>query len=130
MGARFDRERVRESMLRAATVYIERYEVRDDSAGTVEDHGHDFDGADQDFNERVDAVKALVKNTKGIFARVAADITSADANIVHIAMDEDLTHESTVLRFVIQVSDRVHLANIMRKIRVMPDVIKVTRNRN
>ncbi|EHC60379.1 hypothetical protein LTSEMIN_5526, partial [Salmonella enterica subsp. enterica serovar Minnesota str. A4-603] len=25
---------------------------------------------------------------------------------------------------------RVHLANIMRKIRVMPDVIKVTRNRN
>lgn len=52
------------------------------------------------------AVKALVKNTKGIFARVAADITSADANIVHIAMDEDLTHESTVLRFVIQVSDR------------------------
>ena len=26
--------------------------------------------------------------------------------------------------------DRVHLANIMRKIRVMPDVIKVTRNRN
>ncbi|WP_252857685.1 hypothetical protein, partial [Shigella sonnei] len=24
----------------------------------------------------------------------------------------------------------VHLANIMRKIRVMPDVIKVTRNRN
>lgn len=58
MGARFDRERVRESILRAATVYIERYEVRDDSAGTVEDHGHDFDGADQDFNERVDAVKA------------------------------------------------------------------------
>ncbi|EHC80580.1 hypothetical protein LTSESEN_5670, partial [Salmonella enterica subsp. enterica serovar Senftenberg str. A4-543] len=27
-------------------------------------------------------------------------------------------------------TDRVHLANIMRKIRVMPDVIKVTRNRN
>ena len=26
--------------------------------------------------------------------------------------------------------NRVHLANIMRKIRIMPDVIKVTRNRN
>ncbi|MBS6363074.1 bifunctional (p)ppGpp synthetase/guanosine-3',5'-bis(diphosphate) 3'-pyrophosphohydrolase [Burkholderia sp.] len=76
------------------------------------------------------AVKALVKNTKGIFARVAADITSADANIVHIAMDEDLTHESTVLRFVIQVSDRVHLANVMRRVRTNPDVMRITRERS
>ncbi|PFH26809.1 MULTISPECIES: RelA/SpoT family protein [Burkholderia] len=75
-------------------------------------------------------VKALVKNTKGIFARVAADITSADANIVHIAMDEDLTHESTVLRFVIQVSDRVHLANVMRRVRTNPDVMRIMRERS
>ncbi|MDS0858971.1 bifunctional (p)ppGpp synthetase/guanosine-3',5'-bis(diphosphate) 3'-pyrophosphohydrolase [Burkholderia pseudomultivorans] len=76
------------------------------------------------------AVKALVKNAKGIFARVAADITSADANIVHIAMDEDLTHESTVLRFVIQVSDRVHLANVMRRVRTNPDVMRIMRERS
>ena len=75
-------------------------------------------------------VKALVKNAKGIFARVAADITSADANIVHIAMDEDLTHESTVLRFVIQVSDRVHLANVMRRVRTNPDVMRIMRERS
>lgn len=75
-------------------------------------------------------LKALVKNTKGIFARVAADITSADANIVHIAMDEDLTHESTVLRFVIQVSDRVHLANVMRRVRTNPDVMRIMRERS
>ncbi|KWF29389.1 RelA/SpoT family protein [Burkholderia pseudomultivorans] len=76
------------------------------------------------------AVKALVKNAKGIFARVAADITSADANIVHIAMDEDLTQESTVLRFVIQVSDRVHLANVMRRVRTNPDVMRIMRERS
>ncbi|WP_179402683.1 RelA/SpoT family protein [Burkholderia guangdongensis] len=76
------------------------------------------------------AVKALVKNAKGIFARVAADITSADANIVHIAMDEDLTHESTILRFVIQVSDRVHLANVMRRVRTNPDVMRIMRERS
>ncbi|UVS83597.1 bifunctional (p)ppGpp synthetase/guanosine-3',5'-bis(diphosphate) 3'-pyrophosphohydrolase [Burkholderia glumae] len=76
------------------------------------------------------AVKALVRNTKGIFARVAADITSADANIVHIAMDEDLSHESTVLRFVIQVSDRVHLANVMRRVRTNPDVMRIMRERS
>lgn len=75
-------------------------------------------------------VKVLVKNTKGIFARVAADITSADANIVHIAMDEDLSHESTILRFVIQVSDRVHLANVMRRVRTNPDVMRIMRERS
>ncbi len=75
-------------------------------------------------------VKVLVKNTKGIFARVAADITSADANIVHIAMDEDTSHESTILRFVIQVGDRVHLANVMRRVRTNPDVMRIMRERS
>ncbi|MEM5326901.1 bifunctional (p)ppGpp synthetase/guanosine-3',5'-bis(diphosphate) 3'-pyrophosphohydrolase [Paraburkholderia sp. JHI2823] len=75
------------------------------------------------------AVKVLVKNTKGVFARVAADITSADANIVHIAMDDDLAQESNLLRFVIQVSDRVHLANVMRRVRTNPDVMRIARER-
>ena len=75
------------------------------------------------------AVKVLVKNAKGVFARVAADITSADANIVHIAMDEDVSQEATFLRFVIQVSDRVHLANVMRRVRTNPDVMRIARER-
>ncbi|CAH2804005.1 MAG: Guanosine-3',5'-bis(diphosphate) 3'-pyrophosphohydrolase (EC / GTP pyrophosphokinase (EC, (p)ppGpp synthetase II [uncultured Caballeronia sp.] len=76
------------------------------------------------------AVKVLVKNTKGVFARVAADITSADANIVHIAMDEDVSQEAKLLRFVIQVSDRVHLANVMRRVRTNPDVMRIARERS
>jgi guanosine-3',5'-bis(diphosphate) 3'-pyrophosphohydrolase len=75
------------------------------------------------------AVKVLVKNAKGVFARVAADITSADANIVHIAMDEDMSHESMILRFVIQISDRVHLANVMRRVRTNSDVMRIARER-
>src|SRR5260370_18939128 len=57
------------------------------------------------------AVKVLVKNTKDVFARVAAAITSADANIVHIATDEDLSQESTLVLFVIQVIDTCQRAN-------------------
>jgi GTP pyrophosphokinase len=64
------------------------------------------------------SIKVLVSTSKGVFARVAADITSADANIVHIAMDEDVTQESTVLRFVIQVS-----------VRTNPDVMRIARER-
>lgn len=75
------------------------------------------------------AVRVLVKNTRGVFARVAADITAADANIVHVAMDENLAQESIVLRFLIQASDRVHLANVIRRTRTNPDVIRIARER-
>jgi GTP pyrophosphokinase len=34
-----------------------------------------------------------------------------------------------VLRFVIQVSDRVHLANVMRRVRTNPDVMRIARER-
>jgi GTP pyrophosphokinase len=75
------------------------------------------------------AIKVLVRNTKGVFARVAADMSSADANIVHIAMDEDLAREATVLRFLVQVRDRVHLANVMRRTRNNPDVMRIGREK-
>ena len=44
-------------------------------------------------------------------------------------MDEVVPDESATLRFLIQVSDRVHLANVMRRIRVNPDVMRVARER-
>ncbi len=75
------------------------------------------------------AVKILVRKTKGVFARVAADITFADANIVHIAMDQDFAHEASMLRFIIQVSDRVHLANVLRRTRTNSDVIRIAREK-
>jgi GTP diphosphokinase / guanosine-3',5'-bis(diphosphate) 3'-diphosphatase len=74
-------------------------------------------------------VKVLVKSAKGVFARVAGDITSADANIVHVAMDENIAQEITELRFIIQVSDRVHLAHVMRRTRGNPDVVRIGRER-
>lgn len=73
-------------------------------------------------------VRVLVKNTKGVFARVAADISTA-ANIAHVAMDENTDQESTTLRFLIQVSDRVHLANVMRRVRTNPDVMRIAREK-
>ncbi|AJC22735.1 RelA/SpoT family protein [Pandoraea pulmonicola] len=74
-------------------------------------------------------IKVLVRHNRGVFSRVAADITASDANIVHIGMDEVVPDESATLRFLIQVSDRVHLANVMRRIRVNPDVMRVSRER-
>ncbi|KAF9392125.1 hypothetical protein CPC16_003567 [Podila verticillata] len=75
-------------------------------------------------------IKILVRKTKGVFARIAADITAADANIAHIAMDEDFAQESAVLRLVIQVANRVHLANVMRRTRINPDIMRIAREKS
>lgn len=75
------------------------------------------------------AISVLVRHNRGVFARTAADITSSDANILHIGMDETVPQESATLRFLIQVRDRVHLANVMRRVRINPDVIRVARDR-
>ncbi|WP_081463727.1 RelA/SpoT family protein [Candidatus Glomeribacter gigasporarum] len=74
-------------------------------------------------------VNALVHQSKGILARITADITSAGANITHISMDEDFVHESAVLRLLIQVQDRAHLARVMRRARNNPDVIRIQRTK-
>ncbi|PAC72423.1 GTP pyrophosphokinase, partial [Enterobacter cloacae] len=60
---------------------------------------------------------------------LTAAINTASSNIQSLNTEEkDGRVYSAFIRLTAR--DRVHLANIMRKIRVMPDVIKVTRNRN
>jgi guanosine-3',5'-bis(diphosphate) 3'-pyrophosphohydrolase len=68
-------------------------------------------------------------NHQGDLANMTAAINTASSNIQSLNTEEqDGRVSSAVIRLTAR--DRVHLANIMRKIRVMPDVIKVTRNRN
>jgi GTP pyrophosphokinase len=78
------------------------------------------------------SIKVMVRNVKGIVARVAADLTAADANVAHVAMEQqDVGHqEATYMQFVIQVQNRLHLANVMRGLRRNPDVIRIFRDRN
>ncbi|WP_321820727.1 MULTISPECIES: hypothetical protein [unclassified Burkholderia] len=44
--------------LQSARLYVERYEVHDGNTGEVIDRGHDLDGADEVFNDHVDAARA------------------------------------------------------------------------
>ena len=41
-------------------------------------------------------------------------------------MDED-TGEATTLFFTLQVTDRIHLARILRSLRRVPEVVRITR---
>lgn len=74
-------------------------------------------------------VRMLIHNDKGVLARIAADITAADANIAHVAMEDKMGSETTDLHLVLQVQDRLHLANVLRTVRRNPHIVRVTRDR-
>jgi guanosine-3',5'-bis(diphosphate) 3'-pyrophosphohydrolase len=79
--------------------------------------------------EFITEIKVDMFNHQGALANLTAAINTAGSNIHSLNTEEkDGRVYSAFIR--LSARERVHLANIMRKIRVMPDVIKVTRNRN
>jgi GTP pyrophosphokinase len=82
----------------------------------------------EDIQRSFDVViRVDVKNAKGVLARIAGTLTSADANIAHVAMDDRFSESAVGIRFVIQVESRYHLAKVMRRLRQNQDVLKITR---
>jgi GTP diphosphokinase / guanosine-3',5'-bis(diphosphate) 3'-diphosphatase len=70
-------------------------------------------------------IEVNVGDSKGILARVAGEISGSEANITNVGM-HDLGNEA-LLRFDLQVKSRDHLAIVLRKIRSLADVKKITR---
>jgi guanosine-3',5'-bis(diphosphate) 3'-pyrophosphohydrolase len=72
------------------------------------------------------SIRVVAKNERGVLARLASEIADTGSNIVNVSMDED-TGEATTLFFTLQVTDRIHLALILRALRRIPEVIRITR---
>ena len=72
-------------------------------------------------------LSVIVQNTKGVLARVAAAISEHDSDIAHVTMDEDSQQATTELRFVVQVRDRKHLADVLRALRRLQFVVRASR---
>ena len=70
-------------------------------------------------------IKLVVANQRGVLAKAAAAIAEADSNIenVHFTNEGDYT----TLHFTLQVGNRQHLANVMRNLRKIPEVVRITR---
>ncbi|MBN8744450.1 MAG: bifunctional (p)ppGpp synthetase/guanosine-3',5'-bis(diphosphate) 3'-pyrophosphohydrolase [Thiomonas arsenitoxydans] len=75
-------------------------------------------------------LSVIVQNTKGVLARVAAAISEHDSDIAHVTMDEDTQQATTELRFVVQVRDRKHLADVLRALRRLQFVVRASRAKN
>ncbi len=71
-------------------------------------------------------IRVNVANRTGVLAGVAAAIASADTNIHHVSIEEQ-EGDASILTFQLKVRDRKQLARVMRVIRRLPDVTRVSR---
>jgi guanosine-3',5'-bis(diphosphate) 3'-pyrophosphohydrolase len=71
-------------------------------------------------------IRVDVPNRMGILAAVAAAIAATETNIERVSVEERES-ETSVLDFELRVRDRAQLAVVIRTIRRMPDILRVTR---
>ena len=71
-------------------------------------------------------IRVEATNRPGVLAEIAAKIAESGSNIEQVSVDE--RHEETAdLIFAILVRDRTHLAQVIRRIRSMESVTRITR---
>jgi GTP pyrophosphokinase len=85
------------------------------------------DWADEPVRTFEAAVQVTVVNGKGVLARVASALATAEADINHIDMGKEAAQETTALRFLIAVRDLSHLETALRGLRRVPSVIRAER---
>ncbi|MGI9220927.1 MAG: RelA/SpoT family protein [Woeseiaceae bacterium] len=78
---------------------------------------------DRDFSSQI---SVETQNKPGALAEVATTIADAGSNIEEVSV-LGRHDDCSVMAFLLQVRDRHHLAQIMRKVRKMPNVLRVAR---
>ena len=71
------------------------------------------------------SLKLVVANQRGVLAKVAAAIAESESNIENVSFSNE--GEYTALHFTLGVNHRLHLASIMRKLRKIPEVVRIIR---
>src|SRR5271156_2681037 len=71
-------------------------------------------------------IQLEINNREGVLAAVASSIAGTETNIDQVSLEERDVNSSS-LKFQLQVRDRKHLARVIRTVRRMPDVQRVSR---
>ncbi|SHL32396.1 bifunctional GTP diphosphokinase/guanosine-3',5'-bis pyrophosphate 3'-pyrophosphohydrolase [Phytopseudomonas punonensis] len=71
-------------------------------------------------------LRVELEHQRGLIALLAGSVNAADGNIEKISMDERDGRVS-VVQLVVSVHDRVHLARVIKKLRTLPGVMRITR---
>jgi GTP pyrophosphokinase len=72
-------------------------------------------------------VRLTAQNTRGVLARLAAEVSEADSNIDHIETEAKASQAYTTVIFTVQVKNRMHLAHVFRRLRRIPEVVRIQR---
>ncbi len=89
----------------------------------------DVDWGNQVEGEFPVEIRVLVDNQRGVLATVAAAISDTGANIVNVGI-EDRDGLYSAITFLIDVADRQHLAQVMRRTRPIRFVNRMYRTRS
>lgn len=71
-------------------------------------------------------LRVELEHQRGLIAMLAGTVAMADGNIEKIGMDER-DGRTSVVQLIISVHDRVHLARVIKKLRALKGVIRITR---
>ncbi len=74
-------------------------------------------------------IDVVASNEPGVLAKVAAEIAQHNSNIESVHVDPSDSTAYTAVHFTLQVQDRMHLAQIMRGLRRLPQVIRINRTK-
>ncbi|WP_371375011.1 bifunctional GTP diphosphokinase/guanosine-3',5'-bis pyrophosphate 3'-pyrophosphohydrolase [Thalassotalea aquiviva] len=79
-------------------------------------------------NEFIASLRIEIINHQGVLAKITSVISQCESNIRTLNTEEK---DSNLYMITIELTcrDRIHIANIIRKIKIMPDVQRVTRPR-
>ncbi|WP_088286336.1 bifunctional (p)ppGpp synthetase/guanosine-3',5'-bis(diphosphate) 3'-pyrophosphohydrolase [Ideonella sp. A 288] len=83
--------------------------------------------AEQPTRSYETAIDVEVRNDKGALAQVASAISSAEADIVHIGMDNERDADVAELRLLVSLRDRQHLADVLRTLKRANPVLRASR---
>lgn len=72
-------------------------------------------------------LKLAVANQPGVLAKVATGIAEVGSNIDNISMEEGDNSAYTNMNFTVQIEDREHLAKLMRSLRKIQEVVRISR---
>jgi len=72
------------------------------------------------------AIRVMVLDQRGVLAKIAAAIAGAGCNIANVSVDSDHSMYATNF-FTVQVSNRMHLARMMRAMRRVQEVVRIAR---
>jgi guanosine-3',5'-bis(diphosphate) 3'-pyrophosphohydrolase len=75
------------------------------------------------------ALRVVLKDQRGVLAKVATAIAEAGCNISNVSVDDEDKSLYVTNRFTLQVSDRAHLARVMKAMRRIPEVVRISRAR-